>query len=73
MKLVYSQQIKYPMGTKIVLLHKMKSNFDKILTERYTPRNIQAKKDELGCVKLPAGSLICPVDFKPVTNKEGKK
>jgi hypothetical protein len=61
------------METKIALLHKMKSNFDKILTERYTPRNIQAKKDELGCVKLPAGSLICPVDFKPVTNKEGKK
>lgn len=61
------------MGTKIGLLHIMKSNFDKILTERYTPRNIQAKKDELGCVKLPAGSLICPVDFKPVTNKEGKK
>ena len=61
------------MGTKIGILHIMKSNFDKILTERYTPRNIQAKKDELGCVKLPAGSLICPVDFKPVTNKEGKK
>lgn len=61
------------MGTKISLLHKMKSNFDKILTERYIPRNIQTKKDELGCVKLPAGSLICPVDFKPVTNKEGKK
>ena len=73
MKLVYSQKIKSTMETKIVLLHKMKSNFDKILTERYTPRNIQAKKDELGCVKLPAGSLICPVDFKPVTNKEGKK
>jgi hypothetical protein len=73
MKLVYSQQIKYAMGTKIGILHIMKSNFDKILTERYTPRNIQAKKDELGCVKLPAGSLICPVDFKPVTNKEGKK
>ena len=64
---------KKPMETKIALLHIMKSNFDKILTERYTPRNIQAKKDELGCVKLPAGSLICPVDFKPVTNKEGKK
>lgn len=61
------------MGTKIGFLHIMKSNFDKILTERYIPRNIQAKKDELGCVKLPAGSLICPVDFKPVTNKEGKK
>lgn len=61
------------METKIGLLHKMKSNFDKILTERYIPRNIQIKKDELGCVKLPAGSLICPVDFKPVTNKEGKK
>lgn len=64
---------KKTMGTKIGILHIMKSNFDKILTERYTPRNIQAKKDELGCVKLPAGSLICPVDFKPVTNKEGKK
>lgn len=61
------------MGTKIRILHIMKSNFDKIITERYTPRNIQVKKDELGCVKLPAGSLICPVDFKPVTNKEGKK
>lgn len=61
------------MGTKIRSLHIMKSNFDKILTERYIPRNIQAKKDELGCVKLPAGSLICPVDYKPVTNKEGKK
>nr|UWI23383.1 MAG: hypothetical protein [Bacteriophage sp.] len=61
------------METKVALLHKMKSNFDKILTERYIPRNIQAKKDELGCVKLPAGSLICPVDFKPVTNKESKK
>nr|DAJ22492.1 MAG TPA: hypothetical protein [Podoviridae sp. ctfN46] len=73
MKFVYSQQKKYHMGTKIALLHIMKSNFDKILTERYIPRNIQAKKDELGCVKLPAGSLICPVDFKPVTNKEGKK
>lgn len=64
---------KITMGTKIGILHIMKSNFDKILTEKYTPRNIQAKKDELGCVKLPAGSLICPVDFKPVTNKEGKK
>lgn len=73
MKLVYSQQIKSSMGTKIGILHIMKSNFDKIITERYTPRNIQVKKDELGCVKLPAGSLICPVDFKPVTNKEGKK
>ena len=51
------------MGTKIRFLHIMKSNFDKILTERYIPRNIQTKKDELGCVKLPAGSLICPVDF----------
>lgn len=64
---------KITMGTKIGVLHIMKSNFDKILTERYIPRNIQAKKDELGCVKLPARSLICPVDFKPVTNKEGKK
>lgn len=73
MKPVYSQQIKSTMGTKIGILHIMKSNFDKIITERYTPRNIQVKKDELGCVKLPAGSLICPVDFKPVTNKEGKK
>lgn len=71
---IFAAKILHKMiGTKISLLHKMKSNFDKILTERYTPRNIQAKKDELGCVKLPAGSLICPVDFKPVTNKEGKK
>lgn len=71
---IFAAKIKKKMsGTKIALLQKMKSNFDKILTERYTPRNIQAKKDELGCVKLPAGSLICPVDFKPVTNKEGKK
>ena len=68
-----AKKINKIMGTKISLLHKMKSNFDKILTERYIPRNIQTKKDELGCVKLPAGSLICPVDFKPVTNKEGKK
>lgn len=70
---IFAEKKKSTMGTKIGILHIMKSNFDKILTERYTPRNIQAKKDELGCVKLPAGSLICPVDFKPVTNKEGKK
>lgn len=70
---IFAEKKKTTMGTKIGILHIMKSNFDKILTERYTPRNIQAKKDELGCVKLPAGSLICPVDFKPVTNKEGKK
>lgn len=61
------------MGTKISLLHKMKSNFDKILTEAYIPKDIQAKKDELGCLRLPAKSLICPVDYKPVTNKDGKK
>ena len=61
------------MGTKIALLQKMKSNFDKILTEAYIPKDIQAKKDELGCLRLPAGSLVCPVDYKPVTNKDGKK
>lgn len=70
---IFAANKKFTMETKIGILHIMKSNFDKILTERYTPRNIQAKKDELGCIKLPAGSLICPVDFKPVTNKEGKK
>lgn len=61
------------MGTKISLLQKMKSNFDKILTEAYIAKDIQAKKDELGCLRLPAGSLVCPVDYKPVTNKDGKK
>lgn len=61
------------METKITLLQKMKSNFDKILTEAYIPKDIQAKKDELGCLRLPAGSLVCPVDYKPVTNKDGKK
>lgn len=61
------------MGTKISLLQKMKSNFDKIFTEAYIPKDIQAKKDELGCLRLPAGSLVCPVDYKPVTNKDGKK
>lgn len=61
------------MGTKISLLHKMKSNFDKILTEAYIPKDIQAKKDELGCLRLPAKSLVCPVDYKPVVNKDGKK
>lgn len=61
------------MGTKISLLRKMKSNFDKILTEAYIPKDIQVKKDELGCLRLPAGSLVCPVDYKPVTNKDGKK
>lgn len=73
MKLVYSQQIKNLMETKVALLQKMKSNFDKILTEAYIPKDIQAKKDELGCLRLPAGSLVCPVDYKPVTNKDGKK
>lgn len=61
------------METKVTLLQKMKSNFDKILTEAYIPKDIQAKKDELGCLRLPAGSLVCPVDYKPVTNKDGKK
>lgn len=61
------------MDTKVTLLQKMKSNFDKILTEAYIPKDIQAKKDELGCLRLPAGSLVCPVDYKPVTNKDGKK
>lgn len=61
------------METKIALLQKMKSNFDKILTEAYIPKDIQAKKDELGCLRLPAGSLVCPADYKPVTNKDGKK
>lgn len=61
------------MDTKVALLQKMKSNFDKILTEAYIPKDIQAKKDELGCLRLPAGSLVCPVDYKPVTNKDGKK
>ena len=73
MKLVYSQQIKNTMETKVALLQKMKSNFDKIFTEAYIPKDIQAKKDELGCLRLPAGSLVCPVDYKPVTNKDGKK
>lgn len=63
----------YTMGTKIVLLQKMKSNFDKILTEAYIPKDIQAKKDELGCLRLPAKSLVCPVDYKSVTNKDWKK
>lgn len=61
------------METKVALLQKMKSNFDKILTEAYIPKDIQAKKDELGCLRLPAGSLVFPVDYKPVTNKDGKK
>lgn len=61
------------METNVALLQKMKSNFDKILTEAYIPKDIQAKKDELGCLRLPAGSLVCPVDYKPVTNKDGKK
>lgn len=61
------------METKVALLQRMKSNFDKILTEAYIPKGIQAKKDELGCLRLPAGSLVCPVDYKPVTNKDGKK
>lgn len=64
---------KKTMETKIALLQKMKSNFDKILTEAYIPKDIQAKKDELGCLRLPAKSLVCPVDYKPVTNKDWKK
>ena len=64
---------KNTMETKVALLQKMKSNFDKILTEAYIPKDIQAKKDELGCLRLPAKSLVCPVDYKPVTNKDGKK
>lgn len=68
-----AKKIKKMSGTKIALLQKMKSNFDKILTEAYIPKDIQAKKDELGCLRLPAGSLVCPVDYKPVTNKDGKK
>lgn len=68
-----AKKINKIMGTKISLLQKMKSNFDKILTEAYIPKDIQAKKDELGCLRLPAGSLVCPVDYKPVTNKDGKK
>lgn len=69
---IFATKIK-TMETKIVLLQKMKSNFDKILTEAYIPKDIQAKKDELGCLRLPAKSLVCPVDYKPVTNKDGKK
>lgn len=68
-----AKKIKKMLGTKIALLQKKKSNFDKILTEAYIPKDIQAKKDELGCLRLPAGSLVCPVDYKPVTNKDGKK
>lgn len=68
-----AKTLKKMSGTKIALLQKMKSNFDKILTEAYIPKDIQAKKDELGCLRLPAGSLVCPVDYKPVTNKDGKK
>lgn len=70
---IFATKKKKTMETKIVLLQKMKSNFDKILTEAYIPKDIQAKKDELGCLRLPAGSLVCPVDYKPVTNKDGKK
>lgn len=69
---IFAANKKY-METKVALLQKMKSNFDKILTEAYIPKDIQAKKDELGCLRLPAGSLVCPVDYKPVTNKDGKK
>lgn len=69
---IFATNIK-PMETKIVLLQKMKSNFDKILTEAYIPKDIQAKKDELGCLRLPAKSLVCPVDYKSVTNKDRKK
>lgn len=68
-----AKKLQKMMGTKISLLQKIKSNFDKILTEAYIPKDIQAKKDELGCLRLPAGSLVCPVDYKPVTNKDGKK
>lgn len=68
-----AKTLKKMSGTKIALLQKKKSNFDKILTEAYIPKDIQAKKDELGCLRLPAGSLVCPVDYKPVTNKDGKK
>lgn len=68
-----AKTLKKMSGTKITLLQKMKSNFDKIITEAYIPKDIQAKKDELGCLRLPAGSLVCPVDYKPVTNKDGKK
>lgn len=68
-----AKTLKKMSGTKISLLLKMKSNFDKILTEAYIAKDIQAKKDELGCLRLPAGSLVCPVDYKPVTNKDGKK
>lgn len=68
-----AKTLKKMSGTKIALLQKMKSNFDKIFTEAYIPKDIQAKKDELGCLRLPAGSLVCPVDYKPVTNKDGKK
>lgn len=70
---IFAANKKKNMETKVALLHKMKSNFDKILTEAYIPKDIQAKKDELGCLRLPAGSLVCPVDYKPVTNKDGKK
>lgn len=70
---IFAAKKKKTMGTKISFLQKIKSNFDKILTEAYIPKDIQAKKDELGCLRLPAGSLVCPVDYKPVTNKDGKK
>lgn len=70
---IFATKKKKTMETKVALLQKMKSNFDKILTEAYIPKDIQAKKDELGCLRLPAGSLVCPVDYKPVTNKNGKK
>lgn len=59
------------MKTKINILHKIKRSFGKILTEKYIPRNISTKKDELGCIKLPKGSLICPVDYKSVKNNKG--
>lgn len=68
-----AKNLKKMSGTNISLLLKMKSNFDKIFTEAYIAKDIQAKKDELGCLRLPAGSLVCPVDYKPVTNKDGKK
>lgn len=70
---IFAANKKNLMETKVALLQKMKSNFDKILTEAYIPKGIQAKKNELGCLRLPAGSLVCPVDYKPVTNKDGKK
>ncbi len=73
MKLVYSQQnFTKNDGNKDITYRKWNQIFDKILTEAYIPK-IYKQKDELGCLRLPAGSLVCPVDYKPVTNKGGKK